>query len=128
MVRNIGDICRGIENIRTGISVEEVTKLEKNSLSDFTLCKTELLHTEESHQRFFQTCTDSLLVCASDGGMFTCTDSLFLPPLTVCLEARKCFTGEVLPPWECLKILVRMCNKIYKDYGSIVLALFRNMF
>ncbi len=29
-------------------SVKEITKLEKTSLSDFTLCGAELLHTEES--------------------------------------------------------------------------------
>ncbi len=71
MVRNIGNICRGIKDFRTGISVEEITKLEKTSLSDFTLCGAELLHTEESHQRFFQTCTVSLLVPIH---------SLFVPP------------------------------------------------
>ena len=46
--------------------MEEITKLEKTSLSDFTLCGAELLHTEESHQRFFQTCTVSFIVYASD--------------------------------------------------------------
>ncbi len=51
-------------------SVEEITKLERISLSDFTLCGAELLHTEESHQRFFQTCTDLLIVCADCVGMF----------------------------------------------------------
>ena len=49
--------------------MEEITKLEKTSLSDFTLCGAELLHTEESHQRFFQTCTDLLIVCADCVGM-----------------------------------------------------------
>jgi hypothetical protein len=49
--------------------VKEITKLERTSLSDFTLCGAELLHTEESLARFFQTCTDSLIVCAADGGM-----------------------------------------------------------
>ena len=57
-----------------GISVKEITKLEKTSLSDFTLCEAELLpkllkQLEESPQRFFQTCTDSLIVCAANGGM-----------------------------------------------------------
>ena len=50
-------------------SVKEITKLIKTLLSDFTLCGAELLpkllkQLEESHQRFFQTCTDSLIVCA----------------------------------------------------------------
>ena len=50
-------------------SVKEITKLEKTSLSDFTLCGAELFHTEESLMRFFQTCTDSLIVCAGCVGM-----------------------------------------------------------
>ena len=50
--------------------MKEITKLGKTSLSDFTLCGAELLHTEESHQRFFQTCTDLLIVCADCVGMF----------------------------------------------------------
>jgi hypothetical protein len=54
--------------------VEEITKLERTSLSDFTLCGAELLpkllkQLEESHQRFFRPCTDLLIVCAADGGM-----------------------------------------------------------
>ena len=55
-------------------SVEEITKLERTSLSDFTLCGAELLpkllkQLEESFVRFFQTCTDSLIVCADCVGM-----------------------------------------------------------
>ena len=55
-------------------SVKEITKLEKTSLSDFTLCEAELLpkllkQLEESPQRFLQTCTDSLIVCADCVGM-----------------------------------------------------------
>ncbi len=55
-------------------SVNEITKLEKTSLSDFTLCEAELLpkllkQLEESPQRFLQTCTDSLIVCADCVGM-----------------------------------------------------------
>jgi len=50
-------------------SVKEITKLEKTSLSDFTLCEAELLHTQESASGFLRTCTDSLIVCAADGGM-----------------------------------------------------------
>ncbi len=58
----------------TGVSVKEITKLEKTSLSDFTLCGAELLpkrlkQLEESLMRFFQTCTDSLIVCAGCVGM-----------------------------------------------------------
>ncbi len=56
-------------------SVKEITKFARTSLSDFTLCGAELLHKllkqlEESLMRFFQTCTDSLIVCAGCGGMF----------------------------------------------------------
>jgi len=55
-------------------SVKEITKLEKTSLSDFTLCGAELFHKllkqlEESPQRFLRTCTDSLIVCTAYGGM-----------------------------------------------------------
>ena len=54
--------------------MEEITKLEKTSLSDFTLCGAELLpkllkQLEESLMRFFQTCTDSLIVYAGCVGM-----------------------------------------------------------
>ena len=57
------------------ISVKEITKLGKTSLSDFTLCEAKLLHKlpkqlEESPQRFFQTCTNSLIVCVDCVGMF----------------------------------------------------------
>jgi len=56
-------------------SVKEITKFARTSLSDFTLCGAELLHKllkqlEESLMRFFQTCTDSLIVCAGCVGMF----------------------------------------------------------
>ena len=54
--------------------MKEITKLGKTSLSDFTLCGAELLpkllkQLEESPQRFLQTCTDSLIVCAGCVGM-----------------------------------------------------------
>ena len=56
-------------------SVKEITKLERTSLSDFTLCGAELLpkllkQLEESPQRFLRTCTDLLIVCADCVGMF----------------------------------------------------------
>jgi len=54
--------------------VKEITKLEKTSLSDFTLCGAELLpkqlmQLEESASGFFRPCTDSLIVCADCVGM-----------------------------------------------------------
>lgn len=54
--------------------MKEITKLEKTSLSDFTLCRAELLpkllkQLEESPQRFLQICADSLIVCADCVGM-----------------------------------------------------------
>ncbi|MCI9675007.1 MAG: hypothetical protein HFH06_04465 [Lachnospiraceae bacterium] len=57
-----------------GISVREITKPEKTAPSDFTLCIAKLFHKllkqlEESQQRFFRICTDSLIVYAADGGM-----------------------------------------------------------
>ena len=55
-------------------SVKEITKLERTLLSDFTLCGAELLpkllkQLEESLMRFFQICTDLLIVCAGCVGM-----------------------------------------------------------
>ena len=67
-------LFRPMEHQADGGSVKEITKLEKTSLSDFTLCGAELLpkllkQLEESPQRFLQTCTDSLIVCADCVGM-----------------------------------------------------------
>ena len=62
-------LFRPMEHQADGGSVKEITKLEKTSLSDFTLCEAELLHTQESASGFLRTCTDSLIVCAADGGM-----------------------------------------------------------
>ena len=55
-------------------SVEEITKLERTLLSDFTLCGAKLLpkllkQLEESLARFFQTCTNLLTVYADYAGM-----------------------------------------------------------
>ena len=55
-------------------SVKEIIKLEKTSLSDFTLCRAELLpkllkQLEESLARFLRFCGNSLIACADYVGM-----------------------------------------------------------
>ncbi len=65
--------------------MKEITKLEKTSLSDFTLCTAELLHTEESQgRRFFLQS-----VCAVTGGMTGSLEVNFQILIGMCARAHR---------------------------------------